>query len=176
MFDEPARDVMRPREVLKAAPDTLVSEVGKLMAAQRVGAILVVQGDQAVGIFTGRDVFRVVTQGLDVRTTRLGDVMTCATYTIDTDEPFWICIVGNARKNSFRHLPVVEQGKSIGIVSSRGAMDLELEEFGCDEFRRKSFNKERALSRLFEFCAWLIFARAQTIGCARSMRYVTVTL
>jgi CBS domain-containing protein len=143
MFDEPVRNVMRLREVLMAAPETLVSAAAKLMAAQKVGAIMVVEGDQLVGIVTERDVvFRVVAQGLDARTTRLADVMTCAPCTIDPDEPFGYALLVMHEKG-FRHLPVVQHGKPIGIVSSRGAMDPELEEFASEEFRRKFFSKER---------------------------------
>ena len=122
MFDEPVRNVMRLREVLKAAPETLVSEAAKLMAAQKVGAIMVVEGNRLVGIVTERDVlFRVVARGLDARTTRLADVMTCAPYTIDPDEPFGYALLVMHEKG-FRHLPVVQHGKPIGIVSSRDAM------------------------------------------------------
>src|SRR5271167_897014 len=89
MFDEPVRNVMRLREVLKAAPETLVSEAAKLMAAKKVGAIMVVKDDRLVGIFTERDiVFRVVARGLDPRTVRLADAMTRDPYTIDPDELF----------------------------------------------------------------------------------------
>jgi CBS domain-containing protein len=143
MFDEPVRNVMRLREALKAAPETLVSEAARLMAAKKAGAIMVVEGDRLVGIFTERDVvFRVVAQGLDGRATQIADVMTYAPYTVDPDEPFGYALLVMQEKG-IRYLPVVQYGKIIGIVSSRGAMDPELEEFTSEEFRRKSFKKNR---------------------------------
>jgi CBS domain-containing protein len=143
MFDEPVRNVMRPREVLKAAPETPISEAAKLMAAKKTRAIIVVERGRLVGIFTERDmVFRVVARDLDPRATRLADVMTCAPYTIDSDELFG-CALLVVREKGIRHLPVVQHGKPIGIVSSRAAMDPELEEFASEEYRRKSFNKMR---------------------------------
>lgn len=143
MFDEPVRNVMRQREALKASPETLVSEAARLMAAKKAGAIMVVEGDRLVGIFTERDVvFRVVAQGLDARATRIADVMTCAPYTIGPDEPFG-CALLVMHEKGLRYLPVVQQGKPIGIVSPRGAMDPELEEFASEELRRKSFKKKR---------------------------------
>ena len=141
MFDEPVRNVMRQPEALEAAPETLVSEAARLMAAKKAGAIMVVEGDRLVGIFTERDVvFRVVAQGLDARATRIADVMTRAPYTVEADEPLGYALLVMHEKG-FRYLPVVQHGKPIGIVSSRGAMDPEMEEFAAEEFRRKSFTK-----------------------------------
>jgi len=45
-------------------------------------------------------------------------------------------------ESGFRHLPVVEDGKPIGIVSARSALDPDLEEFVCEERRRKHFEEE----------------------------------
>jgi CBS domain-containing protein len=141
MFDEPVRNVMRQREALKATPETLVSEAARLMAAKKAGAIMVVEGDRLVGIITERDVvFRVVAQGLDARATRVADVMTRAPYTVEADDPFGYALLVMHEKG-LRYLPIVQHGKLIGIVSSRGAMDPEMEEFASEEFRRKSFTK-----------------------------------
>src|SRR5450759_118038 len=68
MFDKSIRSVMQRRKVLKAAPETLVSKAAGLMAAKNVGAIMVIENDHLVGIFTERDVvFRVVARGLDAQ-------------------------------------------------------------------------------------------------------------
>ena len=141
MFDEPVRNVMLPSKVLKAAPETLVSKAAKLMADKNVGAIMVVESDQLVGIFTERDVVcRVVARGLDARVTRLADVMTPAPLTVDPHKPFGYALLVMF-KNGFRHLPVVQDGRLIGIVSSRSAMDPELEEFTFEASRRKRFEE-----------------------------------
>ena len=143
MFDKPVRSVMERRKVLKAAPETLVSKAAELMAAKNVGAIMVIEDDRLVGIFTERDVvFRVVARGLDAQATRLADVMTRAPRTIDPDKPFGYALLV-MQENGFRHLPVMQDGKPIGIVSSRSAMDPELEEFVYEANRRKHLGKER---------------------------------
>ena len=143
MFDKPVRSVMERRKVLKAAPETLVSKAAELMAAKNVGAIMVIEDDRLVGIFTERDVvFRVVARGLDARATRLADVMTRAPCTIDPDKPFGYALLV-MQENGFRHLPVMQDGKPIGIVSSRSAMDPELEDFVSEANRRKHLEKER---------------------------------
>ena len=141
MFDKPVRSVMQRRKVLKAVPETLVSEAAKLMADKNVGAIMVIEDDHLVGIFTERDVvFRVVARGLDAQTTRLADVMTRAPHTVDPNKSFGYALLV-MQENGFRHLPVTQDGKPIGIVSSRSAMDPELEEFSFEESRRKRFEK-----------------------------------
>jgi CBS domain-containing protein len=142
MFDQPVGSVMQRRNVLKAPPKTLVSKAAKLMADKNVGAVMVVEDERLVGIFTERDiVFRVVAQGLDARTTRLADVMTPAPDTVDPDKPFGYALLIMHEKG-FRHLPVIRDSKLVGIVSSRSAMDPELEEFSF-EARRRSYFREQ---------------------------------
>ena len=142
MFDQPVRSVMQRRKVLKAPPETLVSKAAKLMVDKNVGAVMVVEDERLVGIFTERDiVFRVVAQGLDARTTRLADVMTPAPDTVDPDKPFGYALL-IMHERGFRHLPVIQDSKLVGIVSSRSAMDPELEEFSSEARRRKHIREQ----------------------------------
>jgi CBS domain-containing protein len=142
MFDQPVRSVMQRRKALKASPGTLVSKAAKLMADKNVGAVMVVEDKRLVGIFTERDiVFRVVARGLDAQTTRLADVMTPAPDTVDPDKPFGYALLV-MHERGFRHLPVIQDGKIVGIVSSRSAMDPELEEFSFEAQRRKHYQKQ----------------------------------
>ena len=143
MFDMPVRSVMERRKAIKAAPGTLVTKAAMLMAAKNVGAVMVIEDDRLVGIFTERDiVFRVVARGLDADATRLADVMTPAPHTVDPDKPFGYALLV-MQENGFRHLPVIQDGKPIGIVSSRSAMDPELEDFASEAHRRKHFGAGR---------------------------------
>ena len=134
---------MERRKLLKAAPETLVSKAAKLMAAKNVGAVLVVEANCLVGIVSERDIaFRVVALGLDPQATRLADVMTRAPHTVDPDKPFGYALLV-MQENGFRHLPVVQDGKVIGIVSSRSALDPDLEEFVFEARRRTHFETKR---------------------------------
>ena len=133
---------MQRRKVLKAPPETLVSKAARLMADKNVGAVMVVEDERLVGIFTERDiVFRVVAQGLDARTTRLADVMTPAPDTVDPDKSFGYALL-IMHERGFRHLPVIQDSKLVGIVSSRSAMDPELEEFSSEARRRKHIREQ----------------------------------
>jgi len=143
MFDTPVRSVMQGQKLLKAPPETLVSDAARLMATKKVGAIIVIENECLVGIFTERDiVFRVVARGLDARATRLADVMTRTPHTVEPDRPFGYALMV-MHEHGFRHLPVIEDGKPIGIVSARSAMDPELEEFVSEAQRRKHYGAKR---------------------------------
>jgi CBS domain-containing protein len=138
VFNIPVRKVMQ--KVLQAAPGVSVSKAAKLMAAKNVGAILVVEDDHLVGIFTERDVvFRVVAKGIDAQTTMLAEVMTRTPITVDPEKAFGYALVV-MQENGFRHLPVIKDGRPVGIVSSRSAMDPDLEEF-VSEIRRREYWK-----------------------------------
>ena len=142
MFDEPIRNVMRRRKLLLAPPDTSVSQAARMMAKKNVGAVLVVDQEALVGIFTERDIaFRVVACGLEARTTRLVDVMTPAPATVDPDKPFGHALL-RMQEGGFRHLPVIEAGRVVGIVSARSAMDPALEEFVFEAERRERYRQK----------------------------------
>jgi CBS domain-containing protein len=137
MFSTPVRHLIEPSKLLVAAPETTVREATELMASRAVGAVLVVERDELLGIFTERDVvFRVVARGLDPDVTRLSEVMTREPKTIAPEKAFGVAMAV-MHENGFRHLPVIDKGVPIGVVSSRSALDPELEEFVAEERRRK---------------------------------------
>ena len=137
MFDQPIKNLMDSKKFLAAPPATTVSDAARLMAAKNVGAILVIENDQLVGIFSERDVvFRVIAQGRDAKTTTLAEVMTASPKTLAPNKSYGHALL-LMQENGFRHVPVVENGKAIGIISSRNAMDPDLEEFVFEERRRE---------------------------------------
>jgi len=137
MFNQRIRSVMEPHKLLTAPPNTTVSKAAEMMAKRNVGAVMVVENHQLVGIFTERDaVFRVIACGKDSKATLLSEVMTTAPMTIDPEKTFGYALL-MMYENGFRHVPVIEHGKPIGIVSSRNALDPELEEFVSEAQRRK---------------------------------------
>lgn len=144
MFSQRIREVMERKTLVTAPPETTVGKAAELMARKKVGAVMVVEHQNLVGIFTERDVvFRVIAQGRDAQTTRLADAMTTAPQTVDPDKSFGYALL-LMYENRFRHLPVVENGKLIGVVSARNALDPDLEEFVAESQRRKQILRERA--------------------------------
>jgi CBS domain-containing protein len=142
MFSHKVREVMDRKKLVKAPPSTTVLKAAKLMASKQCGAVLVVQEQKLIGIFTERDaLYRVIAQGLDPAATVIGDVMTTSPRTVDPDHSFGHALY-TMSQNRFRHLPVIKDGVPIGIVSSRSAMDPELEEFASETARRKHFSRQ----------------------------------
>jgi CBS domain-containing protein len=137
MFGLSIRSVMESRKLVVAAPEASVREAARLMKDARVGAVLVVADGRLVGIFTERDaVDRVMAMDRDPRTTRLDEVMTPRPKTLSPDEPFGHALL-LMNEHGFRHVPVVEGGSLVGVVSARNALDPELEEFAAEARRRE---------------------------------------
>ena len=133
---------MERENLLTAPPETTVSAAALLMARRKVGAVMVTRDEQLVGIFTERDVvFRVIALDLDVKSTLLADVMTPSPVTIDPDKSFGYALL-LMHKNGFRHMPVTEDGKPVGMVSARHALDPDLEEFAAESRRREQIMRE----------------------------------
>jgi CBS domain-containing protein len=144
MFSQRIRSVMERKKLVTAPPETTVSQAAKLMAKRNVGAVMVVENESLVGIFTERDaVFRVIARGRDMQTTLLADVMTAAPLTVDPDKSFGYALM-MMHENGFRHVPVIENGKPIGIVSARNALDPDMEEFVAESQRRKHIRSQVA--------------------------------
>ncbi len=139
MFDQPLKNVMEQKKFLTASPQTTVRDAAKLMAQKNAGAVLVVDAGELQGIFTERDVvFRVIAKGRDAQATLLSEVMTVKPKTLGPGKSYGHALV-LMQENGFRHVPVVENGRAIGIISSRNAMDPDLEEFVSDQRRREHY-------------------------------------
>lgn len=138
MYTQRVKFIMDRKSRLVAPPETTVAKAAKLMAKKNVGAVMVVEDKRLIGIFTERDaVFRVIAKGLDVAKTRIGEVMTPSPITIGPEEVFGRALL-LMYDHGFRHVPVVEQDMPIGIVSSRMALDPDMEEFVSETQRRLS--------------------------------------
>jgi CBS domain-containing protein len=144
-YDDPAERKMTLRSlrsiVAKQPPATaeksiMVLDAALLMKREGKGALLVVDGSRLIGIFTERDaLFRVIAAGRDPVTTRLADVMTPQPQTMHPDEPF-VKALRLMHRHGFRHLPVVEHGRPLGVVSARDALDEDLDELRVDLVQR----------------------------------------
>jgi CBS domain-containing protein len=137
MPQRPVRSLIARQKVLTVTKDTTVLDASRLMKKMKVGAAMVVAKDKLIGIFTERDaLFRVLAEGRDPATTRLADVMTPKPQTIAPDRPFGYAL-HLMFEGGFRHVPVVENGRPIGMISARDALGPELQQF-ADELERKT--------------------------------------
>lgn len=136
--DRLIRKIIEGQEIITSTAETTVSDAALLMREHRIGALLVVEASgKLAGIFTERDaLFRVVAEGRDVKTTRLADVMTRNPQTVKPDQPFTVAMQ-MMYGGKFRHVPVVENGKAVGIISARDALGPELEAFVYELLRQE---------------------------------------
>jgi CBS domain-containing protein len=131
------RMIIEQQEVITAPGSTTVIAAARLMKENHVGAVIVVEEDgKLAGVFTERDaLFRVIAEGRDVQTTLVADVMTRNPQTIHPDKPFADAL-HVMYEGGFRHVPVVEDGRPVGMISARDALGPELEDFIYELLRR----------------------------------------
>ena len=117
--ETPLTKIFEKNEAIHSVgPDTAVTECVRLMTARKIGALIVMDGGRLIGIFTERDALnKVLAGGLDPVNTKVSLVMTKDPYCIRPTTT-----VGDAMKlitkHRFRHLPVVDNGKVLAVVSS----------------------------------------------------------
>ncbi len=104
-------------EVFAIGPDDPVIDAIRLMAEKRVGALLVMQADQLVGIVSERDYARkIVLQGRSSKTTPVRDIMTADVISVGLDDNTDHCMqIVTGRR--VRHLPVLDNHAVLGVIS-----------------------------------------------------------
>lgn len=126
------RSIIEKQSPVTGSANLTVAAAAKLMKSNHVGALLVVKDRQLAGIFTERDaLFRVIAEGRDPGKIKLAEVMTTNPRSIAPDRPFAHAL-HLMYEGGFRHVPVVEEGRPIGMVSARDALAPELDAFEHD--------------------------------------------
>lgn len=118
-MDDPVRAILddKGRQVHTVPPETTVAAAVAAMNRARIGALVVVEAERPLGIFTERDVLvRVVDGGRDPAATQVGEVMTAPVVAIDPRTTVGEAMVLVTEKRC-RHLPVLEEGRLAGMIS-----------------------------------------------------------
>ena len=104
-------------EILAISPEQSVYEAIKKMAEREVGALVVLEHDQLVGIISERDYARkIILLGRRSRETLVRDIMVTNPITVSPDDSVRTCME-HMTAHRVRHLPVLEQEKLVGLVS-----------------------------------------------------------
>ena len=107
----------RPAKIESLPPTATVREALQRMADREIGSVLIMQGDALLGIFTERDYARkIALKGLSSTDALLADVMTARLYVVGPRQTVQECL-GIMTQGKLRHLPVVEGGQVIGLIS-----------------------------------------------------------
>jgi CBS domain-containing protein len=123
--DVTVRDIMST-EIVSVGTSATLAEAATLMGKLQVGSALVMDGDDVIGIFTERDIVRALAADFDAAGHEVGDWMTAQPATTSPDVPVRAAL-DQMLAGGYRHLPVVEGGSTVGMVSirdlSRAAVD-----------------------------------------------------
>ena len=116
---KPVRELLRIKgqETWSVTPDTPVYDALELMAEKNVGALLVLEGDTLAGILSERDYARkVVLKGKASKNTPVREIMSKNVVCVTPKQSVAECMALMTDKH-IRHLPVIEDGKLVGVIS-----------------------------------------------------------
>ena len=112
------RDILRKKgsKTITTSKETKIVDIAHILAKEKIGAIIIIEKEKVIGILSERDIVRAFTQKKSVRNTQVHELMTKNVITCsleDNNEDLLTLMV----TKKFRHLPVLEKNKLIGIVS-----------------------------------------------------------
>ena len=108
--------------VVSITPNTSVFDALKVMSEKNIGAVLVMEDEKLLGIFSERDYARkVILAGRSSKITEVKELMTCKVYCIDPSRTIQD-VMELMNEHRFRHVPVMESKKVIGVLSSGDVM------------------------------------------------------
>ncbi len=139
-----AEEILKSKKLslISVGTDTPVSQALQLMNEKRIGAILVVENETIVGIWTERDLMQdCLAEGFDVKTTRIGDLMTTDLQSANYDANVYE-LMDQFLGKRLRHLLIKKDGKYIGVLS------------GGDVMRATLAEKDEELKRLNAMVSW----------------------
>jgi len=120
---------LHPKPPLKIGPDKTVAEAVDMMRRDRVGCVLVCEGERVVGIFTERDLLRRVLAAGKPLTVRLAECMTTHPVVVSPKEAIGAA-VRRMEEGGYRHLPVVDHlGRPQGVLSVKRIVHYLVEHF-----------------------------------------------
>ena len=112
--------------VLDADADESLSAAATRMRDNEVSSLAIMQGNQLIGVITERDIVQSVVDGVSASRTRIGRYMTENPATVNLDDDSGD-VARRMIELGVRHLPVVDGGRMVGVVSARDLLALEAE-------------------------------------------------
>lgn len=127
------------RDIISVTPDHNVRDTVALLADKRIGAVPVMDGGEVVGIFSERDVIHALdAHGPAALDKQVRDVMTSPAITVSPDQPA-IGALSLMTRRRIRHLPVVQDGRVIGLVSIGDLVKYRIDRIEADAEAMRSY-------------------------------------
>ena len=131
--------VGKGHEVISVTAQHKVGEAVALLAERRIGAVPVMDGDKVAGVFSERDVIHAIhAHGAAALERSVGEVMTAPAITVGPAEPA-IGALSLMTRRRVRHLPVVENGRVIGLVSIGDLVKYRIDRIEADADAMRSY-------------------------------------
>lgn len=122
------RQLLKDRETYTVEGTQSVFDVARFMVERNIGAVPVLESGKLVGIFSERDIMkRVLAEGKDPKNARVSEVMTPNPLVVTADESFENCML-LMKQHGFRHLPILDDQKLVGLLSLRDLLLHEVDE------------------------------------------------
>ena len=122
-----------------AVPGNMVlSEATHVMAEKNIGALIVVNEDKSIGVFTERDVLKQVAADADMDARTVGEVITTDIFIAEADDDLDYAMSIMIQKN-IRHLPVLDKGKLVGVLSMRDVVKVQVKNMKAEVHYMKDF-------------------------------------
>lgn len=120
-----------------AAPTDLLSDAVAKLHAHRIGVLLVLEGESLIGILSERDVVnRLGAEGPDVLNRKVSEVMT-ANPVVSARSDLLLSVLRKMSEGGFRHMPVMDEDKVIGLVSIKDVVEHRLREVEYEALQLK---------------------------------------
>ncbi len=122
-----------------AVPGSMnLAEAAHVMAEKNIGALIVVNEDKKIGMFTERDVLKHVSTGTDLATKTLEEVDITDVFIAQADDDLEYAMTVMIQKN-IRHLPVLDEGKLVGVLSMRDVVKVQVKSLAAEVRYMKDF-------------------------------------
>ena len=156
--------IIKNQKPLVLALNETVQHACRLMWERRAGSVLIVDADERLsGIFTGRDAVRLLTKGNEVAATYLAQAMTPNPVTI-APESRAIDALKAMNDGGFRHVPITENGRILGVVSRGDFEGMEFEEFDWDGMSKATgMTANREVGSIIKNQKSLVLAADETV-------------
>jgi len=112
------RDILKKKgsKTITTSKETKIVDVAHILAKEKIGAIIILEKEKVIGILSERDIVRAFTQKKSVRNTKAQEIMTKNVFTCSLEDNNEVLLTLMVTKH-FRHLPVLDKNKLVGVVS-----------------------------------------------------------
>ena len=112
------RDILKKKgsKTITTSKETKIVNVAHILAKEKIGAIVILEKEKVIGILSERDIVRAFTQKKSVRNTKAQEIMTKNVFTCSLEDNNEVLLTLMVTKH-FRHLPVLDKNKLVGVVS-----------------------------------------------------------